>query len=160
MVKTKTLLLTGFEPWAEHASNPSQDFLETVPEFSGWAVSSCLLPVNDTSFQIFQGQIAKVKPDFILSLGLAADRQEISIESCATRGPKMSSGPDRLTSPCLLNEVLRSDDAGDFYCNDIFYLALRAAQLLPLRAAFIHLPMDVKQSHVYDVAALLLSSHG
>ena len=159
-MKTKTLLLTGFEPWAEHASNPSQDFLETAPEFIGWAVFSCLLPVDDTCFQIFHDQIAMVKPDFIISLGLAADRHEISIESCATRGHRMAPGPDQLSSPCLLNGVLQSDDAGVFYCNDIFYLGLRAAQLLPLKAAFIHLPMGVKPSDVYDTTERLLSAHG
>lgn len=134
--------------------------METAPEFIGWAVSSCVLPVNDTCFEIFQDQIAKVKPDFILSLGLAADRHEISIESCATRGPKMIPGPNKLSSTCLLTDVQRSDDAGNFYCNDIFYLALRASQLRPLKAAFIHLPMGVKQSDVYDTTARLLSAHG
>ena len=159
-MKTKALLLTGFEPWAEHAANPSKDFVETAPAFPGWAVSAYVLPVNDTCFGIFNRKIADVAPDFIISLGLAADRNEISIESCATRGPKMPPGPGQLSTSCLLDDVRRSDDAGDFYCNDIFYLALRAGQLLPLKTAFIHLPMDVRNSDIYDTVKRLLATHG
>ena len=159
-MKTKSLLLTGFEPWGEHPSNPSQEFLDTAPRFSGWAVSLCLLPVNDTCFEIFQKKIAEVAPDFTVSLGLAADRTEISVESCATRSSKMPVGPDQLSSPCVLNDVLQSDNAGTFYCNDIFYLALQTAQSSSMRAAFIHLPPRVTQSDVHDVVRRLLSTYG
>ena len=152
----RTLLLTGFEPWAEHTSNPSQEFLETAPLFSGWAVSSCLLPVDDSCFALFQIKVRDVAPDFIVSLGLAADRDEISIERCATRSPNALPGPDRLFSMCVLDDVRQSDDAGSFYCNDIFYLGLRLARNAEIRVAFVHLPPNARPAEVYDVVRRLL----
>ena len=154
----RRLLLTGFEPWAEHSTNPSGKFVETAPTFPGWAVSYLVLPVDDSCFDLYRQTVSAADPHVVISLGLAAERAEITIERCATRSDKMPSGPNQLFSRLIVNEVTLSDDAGAFYCNDIFYSGLLLAEERDLSVAFVHVPPNVNFDDLNSLIDRLLSA--
>lgn len=151
------VLITGFEPWAEHEVNPAAEFLKYDAPFGDWQVVKQLLPVSDDCFGIFTAAIAACRPDVIVSLGLAACCQDIKVETQAKRTARFDEGPATLASSLAPESCVLSQDAGNFYCNDLFYLGLTACLGTGRRMAFIHLPKNADMNKVHDTVAAILA---
>ncbi len=131
---------------------------------AGIDVHVAVLPVEhfDLSRRLSR-LFAEKSPDAVLLLGVAARRKSLSIETVARNRVSVlrpdaakhqawsrfivHGGPAVLRSPCpaaRLAAMARKEgvaaapsrDAGDYLCNEAFYLAL----LMDRRACFVHLP--------------------
>lgn len=148
---TRTVLLTGFESFADHATNPSWDAVDRVA--SGWdgpeRVVAVRLPVEfGVAAERLAAAVAEHRPDVVLGAGLAAGRAEITPERVAVnirdgRIPD-NAGALPVDEPIEpLGDVARwstlpikaivsalreagipaavSNTAGTFVCNEVFY---------------------------------------
>ncbi|RSK26757.1 pyroglutamyl-peptidase I [Bacillus sp. HMF5848] len=166
-----TLLLTGFEPFLDHPLNPSA---EIVKELDGmiigdYIVKGCLLPVEfSQSANQMISLFDEVKPDVVISLGLAAGRNTITPERIAINcndGVKDNSGfiPEdeaiiqegpvgyfsTLPIRTFVN-VLReygypaeiSNSAGTYLCNNVMYQMLHYISVNQYNclSGFVHIP--------------------
>jgi pyroglutamyl-peptidase len=163
----RRVLVTGFEPFNEHAVNPSQTIAERL---SGSIVGDVnvvglTLPVEwgkDT--ELMFSAISDVDPVAIISLGLDATAQGLKVEMFAinhrivaedqTLEPIVPDGPaayfatvdvDRVgkamgKQACV--PVIRHGYAGSYLCNHIFYQTLHHTHLQRSRTkvGFIHIP--------------------
>ena len=167
----KTLLLTGFEPFLKFTVNPTMKIArELHGEIIGnYKIHSEVLPVDfASSGSRLLKLIKKVKPDAIISLGLAGGRSKITPERIAVNvkdgaadneGNKptdeviYSAGKDGyFTTLPIRNMVNRlqesglpaaiSNTAGTYLCNNIMYVALYYAyEFQPnMKSGFIHIP--------------------
>lgn len=169
------ILLTGFTPFLDHLSNPTE---ELVSFFQKEGYAGIVLPVDYQKAEtLFKSQILPLKPDFILSLGLASSRSIITIENSAYNekrsGAKDNSGHlaqgEMISSsgPAVLHTALSvptlvsflagrgflsapSDDPGRYLCNEIYYLDLQSG----IPSLFIHFP-DVTASPIEKDIAFL-----
>jgi pyroglutamyl-peptidase len=143
------LLISGFEPWADHARNSSLEFLEycrRVALPTGWQLRTVCLPVAwDESARLLKSQINPAT-EIVIAFGLAANRLGIHLERAAFnrravdkpdgRGRLAPSpficGPDVVMHSASLQyatiqrnlreaqlEVVLSNDAGDYLCNEV-----------------------------------------
>jgi pyroglutamyl-peptidase len=149
------ILVTGFEPWADHAVNPSQLVAE--------ALGGVMLPVSYArATAALRTAIDERDPELVIAFGLAETREKISIErfahnldeaatidNDATNGSGAEidpAGPLALRSTLPVDAIVAaltdaaipaevSRDAGGFLCNHVFY------RLLQLRGGgFVHVP--------------------
>lgn len=84
----KKVLVTGFEPFGEIVKNPSQVLVEKIACWGrfpdGLEIISEVLPVvYDESISLISELIKKIKPEIILSFGVAAQREDVCIERVA-----------------------------------------------------------------------------
>ncbi|MEZ0482322.1 pyroglutamyl-peptidase I [Planococcus sp. SSTMD024] len=169
----KTLLLTGFEPFLEYAVNPTMRIAEKLDaeQIGGYRIISRILPVDfNRSGDLIVQWVDELKPDAVVSLGLAAGRYKITPERVAlnvkdgdvdnegyqpvgepisVQGPDayLSTLPVRRMTEALLQAGLPaeiSNTAGAYLCNNIMYEGLRyAAMNKPeMLSGFIHIPAD------------------
>jgi pyroglutamyl-peptidase len=166
----KTILLTGFEAFADHSSNPSQDIALAFhdQEIGHAKVISRILPVDGNKAPKMLSEILnELEPDAVLMLGLAAGRSQIALERVALnvleyrtpdnagatrRGERVLEGAgDAIFSSLPISEILSiwhdaripayvSDSAGTYLCNQIMFLARALRPNIP--AGFVHLPAD------------------
>lgn len=165
-----SVLLTGFEPFAGDATNPSGDAVRAVR--ARWAGPERLitevLPVT------FDGAIARLatlldehRPDIVLATGLAGGRAAVTPERIAVNladaripdndghrpqdaavvdgGPAayFATLPAKAISSALGAVGIPSTvshSAGTFVCNATMYAALHATAGASTRAGFIHVP--------------------
>lgn len=93
MTRRHTVLLTGFEPFAGMAHNPSWDVVTEVAAAAGRtalraqevhgevAVRTAQLPVEfHASSELLREQIAATSPDLVISVGLAAGTDVVRLE--------------------------------------------------------------------------------
>ncbi len=170
-------LITGFEPFLERSENPSMDVLPLLKnEVVGCEIETLLLPVIfDQVFDDVKTMIDTFKPDIVIHLGLAEDRDKIALERVAIN-IKDARGKDNIGN-CPIDEkiviggqpayfsslplrkfeaVLRqenipvyvSNTAGTYVCNNVMYHTLHyiAQNNLPIIAGFIHLPLMKEQA--------------
>ncbi|MFV0634122.1 pyroglutamyl-peptidase I [Demequina sp.] len=164
-----TVLLTGFEPFAGDAVNPSGQAVEALA--AQWAGPATL--VTEVLPVTFAGAAARLReliaahsPDVILATGLAGGRPGIAVERVAINLADAriadNSGHQPLDEPCVdgaatahfatlpVKAIQRdiaatgipavvSHTAGTFVCNHVFFHALEAADA-STRAGFIHVP--------------------
>ena len=85
-MKTKTLLLTGFVPFLNFTINPTEQIANELDQqtIGNYKVHSRILPVdfNQSAAQLLH-HINDIKPDALISLGLAAGRAHITPERIA-----------------------------------------------------------------------------
>jgi pyroglutamyl-peptidase len=153
------LLVTGFEPFGEHATNPSALLAKS---FDG-----VVLPVSYArAADALSAAIDDRDPELVVCFGLADGDTAISVERFAhnleeadiidndgARGSGAEidpAGPLALRSTLPVDEIvaaLRADglpavvsrDAGGYLCNHIFYVLMRT--LDPYRiGGFVHVP--------------------
>lgn len=170
-VEMKTLLLTGFEPFLNFTINPTMRIVEELHEqvIGDYKIHSEVLPVDfRESGKQFLEQIESVKPDAIISLGLAGGRYKITPERIAINvndGASDNSGNVLIDEPiheegadaylttlpvrAMVNRLLEegfpaaiSNSAGTYLCNHVMYTGLHYArtQNLNLKSGFIHIP--------------------
>lgn len=81
-----TLLLTGFEPFHTHPTNPSAQAAEALDglEVGGFRVRSALLPVEPhAAAETLRGLLDGHEPAAVLLTGLAAGRPHVTLERVA-----------------------------------------------------------------------------
>jgi pyroglutamyl-peptidase len=147
------VLITGFEPFGGHASNPSSAVAEALEGYtaSRYLVRSTVLPVDGVAAPgLLRDLLDELDPAAVLMLGLAEGRPQPSIERVAVNaldypiadndGKKRTSeavcpgGPDAFMSSLPIAAILAawresrlpgylSDSAGTFLCNQVFYAA-------------------------------------
>ena len=80
---TRTLLLTGFEPFGGEPVNPSWTLAESLQGAvaEGWRVQAVCLPCTFTgAARVLRGALRRHSPAAVLCLGLAAGRSELGLE--------------------------------------------------------------------------------
>jgi len=164
----RTLLLTGFGPFGEFATNPAW---ECAKALDGAVVGHTKVVAAriDVSYAKAADQlreaVARVRPDDVLCLGVAggdALRLEVvarNRDACPAPDndgevredePIRPDGPDLLPSGLPVRrllarleadgyEVVTSEDAGGYLCNHLFYRLMDGVQV-PGVAGFVHVP--------------------
>lgn len=166
----RTVLLTGFEPFAGDATNPSGDAVRLVAD--DWAgperLVAAVLPVafNAARLQLLE-LIIEHSPDVIIATGLAGGRADVSIERIAINlidaripdnaGDQPVDVPSVPYSPAahfatLPVKAVTADitaagipasvsySAGTFVCNHVMFTALDGGEPGDRAAGFIHVP--------------------
>jgi pyroglutamyl-peptidase len=148
------ILLTGFEPWGDHAGNPSGDV--------ALALGGEVLPVAwSAAERKLRRLLGERKPDAVVMLGLAEGRRRVEVEAVALnvdhheakpwrrwRKPigkgRALALPSRLPVDRLVRALRRaripaavSHHAGTFLCNHVFYVALSETRV---PCGSVHLP--------------------
>lgn len=167
----KTLLLTGFEPFLKFTVNPTMKIArELHGEIIGnYKIHSEILPVDfASSGSRLLKLINQVKPDAIISLGLAGGRSKITPERIAINVKDGAAdnegntpideviykdGKDGYFTTLPIREMVNrlqesglpaaiSNTAGTYLCNTIMYVALyHAYEFQPnMKSGFIHIP--------------------
>lgn len=170
----KTLLLTGFGPFGEIKENPSlllvRELEKTLVLPDDFRLVTQILPVvYDEAGQQTRNLIRSKNPDILISFGVAASRDNISLERVALnlqdadipdnadvlkRGDLIDPiGPKAYFSNLPLKDLQSvcetaggatavSNHAGGYICNEVFYVAAQEIEALGLstRFGFIHLP--------------------
>lgn len=156
-----TVLLTGFEPFADDATNPSGDAVRLVA--ASWAgpehLVTAVLPVTfDGAAAELRALIAQHSPDIVIATGLAGGRTAVTPERVAINlidaripdnsgaqpsdEPSLVAGPAAFFTTLPVKAIVRdasaagiptalSTTAGTFVCNHVFYQALDAASARP-----------------------------
>ncbi len=170
----KQLLITGFDPFGGAAENPSWQAVEALPEEIG-AYRLHKLPIPTIFGQAAQAllaEAARLKPEVILCIGLAAGRDAVTPERIAVnirdaripdnagaqpRGEFIApAGPAAYfaTVPVeAMAQAIRqagipaavSNTAGTFVCNDVLYSILHHHAGTGVRCGFIHIPQTPAQ---------------
>jgi pyroglutamyl-peptidase len=173
------VLLTGFEPFGEHAVNPSQLIAEEL--------GGVVLPV---SYARAAGGLRRAlderDPDLVVAFGLADDRDAVTPERFAhnldeadrtdndeARGSGAEidpAGPIAYRSTLPVDEIVAalrahdipaavSRDAGGYLCNHLFYVLMHS--LKPGRSGgFVHVPpLDVlPRERLLDAARVIVEA--
>jgi pyroglutamyl-peptidase len=166
-------LITGFGPFLRHDSNPSEALAKALagPERTIVILPTSYKRCND----LLTKTIAQERPDFIISVGLAASRYCPTLEKYAFNemnsihsdvdgvvlegDPVRVGGPARLETSVNLEAlsdamnkkkhlVSLSEDPGRYCCNEAYYIDLFS--MVP--SLFVHLPLIEKSSLAEDLA--------
>jgi pyroglutamyl-peptidase len=154
-----TVLVTGFEPFGGHPSNPSEEIAKAVDGrvLHGLAVRAAILPVHHAEARREAARLlGEHDPRAVLHVGLAAGRARIALERIAlnvmdytqadnagyqARGePCVPGGPVAYLSTLPLAAILDalgregipaylSNTAGTYLCNQTLYTTLHAVAM-------------------------------
>ena len=150
-MKTRPLLLTGFEPFGGDSVNPSWLVAQALQGelIAGARVQALCLPcVFGQALTVLQAAVQQHRPQVVLALGLAAVRGDISVERVAVNvddariadnagaqpidEPVFAGGPAAYFSTLPIKAIVGalqqaglpatvSQTAGTFVCNHVFY---------------------------------------
>lgn len=155
----KKILITGFEPFDIHDENPSERLARDLGKKLN--LDFLVLPVSFArSVSIVEKQLKAINYDFILMLGLAAERSEICLERVALNwidariadvdgvSPQEESidpgGEVAFISQLPLkkwidsSEMIISNSAGTYVCNYLYYQMRQSS--LGQNSLFVHVP--------------------
>ncbi|MYL69949.1 pyroglutamyl-peptidase I [Halobacillus litoralis] len=168
----KKLLLTGFEPFLNYSLNPTEEIARALDgeTINNYTIVAKVLPVDyNKSGDQLVSLIEEVRPDSVLSLGLAAGRYKVTPERIAINCNESkeednegnqpegdlidAEGADGLFSSLPIRtfvEVLNekeypaevSNTAGTYLCNHVMYRGLNhfKKKNMEIPSGFIHLP--------------------
>ncbi|HVU31998.1 MAG TPA: pyroglutamyl-peptidase I [Opitutaceae bacterium] len=152
--RTKTVLITGFEPFGGDTRNPSQEIARALDGrvIAGGRIVGAVLPCAfGSSVRALRALIRRERPDVVIALGLANTRQEITPERIAINlddarirdnagrqpadRPVVRGGPAAYWSTLPVKPIVAalakqgfpasvSHSAGTFVCNHVFYALL------------------------------------
>lgn len=152
------VLFTGFEPFLDVVHNPSFDVAVAAAQAYGEGAKALELPVTFSAARAFAGQPASV--ELLVCLGVSR-RRRAEVEWGASNmagkradndgvhgaGPLWPNEPERRDSAtaaaflqALGDDVGRSEDAGAYVCNALYYETLRAHEAGGPPTVFIHVP--------------------
>ncbi|MFI8631349.1 pyroglutamyl-peptidase I [Microbacterium sp. NPDC077663] len=166
----RTVLLTGFEPFAGDAVNPSGDAVRAVA--ARWSgperLVTDILPVAfDAATARLAALLEQHRPDIVIGAGLAGGRATVTPERVAVNladaripdneghrpqdAPVVDGGPAAYFATLPVKAIDAalaehgipssvSHTAGTFVCNAVMYAALHAGAGTSLRAGFVHVP--------------------
>ncbi|MBQ1820965.1 MAG: pyroglutamyl-peptidase I [Clostridia bacterium] len=170
-MESKTLLITGFEPFGTETRNPSWEAVSALPERVGIrTLYKCLLPVEfGRAADLLAEAIDRIRPEAVLCVGLAAGRTAVTPEAIGVNvrdasipdnagvqpigepvvpdGPAayFSTLPVRRMTEAIQNAGIPaklSYTAGTYVCNDLLYTLLHRLSGTGIRAAFVHIPLE------------------
>ena len=174
----KPVLVTGFEPFGEHAVNPSALIANS---FDG-----VVLPVSYArAADALRAAIDDADPDVVLCFGLAEKRTKVSVERFAHNLDEASTtdndeapgsgreidpaGPLAFRSTLPVDDIVAaldaegipaevSRDAGGFLCNHVFYVLMQTLERErpQARGGFVHVPLLPEQALDADAASMPL----
>ena len=151
MPRTRTILITGFEPFGGDRRNPSAEIAQALAgtQIGGCTIVGAVLPcVFGKSWRVLRGLVRKHRPELVICLGLAATRTEITPERVAINvddaripdnagrqpvdRPIVRGGPTAYWSTLPIKAIVVavqrrgiaasvSSSAGTFVCNHVFY---------------------------------------
>jgi pyroglutamyl-peptidase len=155
------ILVTGFEPYAEHRANPSMDVAKALDgrRVGGDVVRAAVLPVHhvEAAWRVV-GLLEEHEPRVVLHLGLAPGRFRIALERVAVNvmdfplpdaagyvahdEPCVIDGPAAYFSTLPLATILEallaegipayvSNTAGTYLCNQTLYTTLHRLATAP-----------------------------
>ncbi|MGA8046590.1 MAG: pyroglutamyl-peptidase I [Dermatophilaceae bacterium] len=80
-----TVLVTGFERFGEHSTNPTEEVVRELPDMiAGARVVTAVLPVEfGRSAEVALRLVAERSPDAVVLTGLAAGRRAVTLERVA-----------------------------------------------------------------------------
>jgi pyroglutamyl-peptidase len=113
---TKTLLLTGFEPFLNFKINPTEEIVRELDQqmIGQYQVISRVLPVDFTeSEKLLLEYMEELQPDAVVSLGLAAGRAHITPERIAINCKDAGGAPDN--NGVVLQDAPINPDGPDGY---------------------------------------------
>lgn len=170
----KRILITGFEPFGGETINPSWEAVKSLPEeINGYSLTKLLLPVVfGEAASLALKTAEKITPNFILCIGQAGGRAEVTPELVAIN-LRHASIPDNngnqpkdetikpgapaayfSTIPArkIVDAVNASGvpsklsySAGAYVCNDLLYALLSHFENSDTRVGFIHIPYSKEQ---------------
>ncbi|MBE9006684.1 peptidase C15 [Fortiea sp. LEGE XX443] len=163
----KRILLTSFDTWlSDQQSNSSDDLLLEVTKVDSIPHDLKflrLLPVDVmlASSWVIQ-KIAELQPDYIICCGMAASRQQLSVEVGANQGKMFLPTVvdlEKLVSGTVATDI--SNDCGKFVCGGLYYAVLNYLQeyQLTTRCIFVHVPFLNQENLVAILADFLLIIH-
>jgi len=186
MARTR-LLLTGFEPFDRDTVNPSWEVARALhgQAIDGVTVQAVRLPcVFGQALQVLQEALVQHRPCLVLSLGLAAGRQELSVERVAINvddariadnagaqpidTPAIAGAPTAYFSSLPIKAMVHamqqagvpaavSQSAGTFVCNHVFFGLMHSLRRRRgVRGGFMHLPLLPEQAARQGQAGLAL----
>lgn len=159
------ILVTGFEAFAGNQVNPTQDLISSI--IPNESLQSLVLPVSfETSWPHLECKIEQMRPDWVISFGVAAKRQSIDFERVALNFMDASivDNEGRLIEEsiintdlpeCFINDLPLNEwkkqlsssypvnvslTAGSFVCNHLYFHLLAHRQKYGYRTIFIHIP--------------------
>lgn len=165
------ILLTGFEPFGGHDTNPSWDCLQALPAIPGAEIVCERLPVSFSQApQALRSALERYQPQAVICLGVAVGRKKITPEKIAINlahgriadndgdqpvdASLISDGPDGQFSTlpvfALADELESagipaqvSYSAGAYVCNCVMYHLLDWAVPRGISAGFVHVPGEM-----------------
>ena len=171
------ILLTGFTPFPGVEVNPAQFVVEQVAEQMQGETVELIAEVLPTAFvaagERIRQLIWEIQPDVVISLGVAAGRDAISLERfalnvndadkpdndghTASGQSIVENGPAAYRSTLPLDALYQalsernipvkfSNHAGAYVCNHVFYVARHTVEQMdvPALCGFIHIPMHTE----------------
>ena len=169
------ILLTGFQPFHKASDNPSQAIVKALSSEPNLVTRVLPVEFGKAANEIC-GVIDEIHPDYVLALGQAEGRKELTPERVAinlddARIPDnagnqplesviQSNGPAAYFSTLPINVMVSSmqsanvpasisNTAGTFVCNHIFYAIQHHCRDLNIRSGFMHLPLMSSQTHEF-----------
>lgn len=120
----KTILVTGFEPFGQYATNPSWVCATALEdEINDVRIIKHELPVEfDRCMQVLEGLLEAYAPDAVLSLGVAGGSSHLEIE-CAGFNIQDSSMPDNAGN--IRHNVPIKADGWDGYFTTLPHQAIK-----------------------------------
>jgi pyroglutamyl-peptidase len=176
----KSVLLTGFEPFAGASLNPSEQIVNALKarQIEGVELHTAVLPVVFTeSSELLRHLIKLHKPNVVICLGQAEGRREISFERVAINlddarladnagrvildQPVVAGGPSAHFTTLPVKEMVAtvraegiaaglSTTAGTFVCNHIFYAMQHELAETSVVSGFIHVPLMPEQAGEFE----------
>ena len=176
----KSVLLTGFEPFAGASLNPSEQIVNALNarQIEGVELHTAVLPVVFTeSSELLRRLIKLHKPNVVICLGQAEGRREISFERVAINlddarladnagrvildQPVVAGGPTAHLTTLPVKEMVAavraegiaaglSTTAGTFVCNHIFYAMQHQLAETSVVSGFIHVPLMPEQAGEFE----------
>lgn len=179
------ILVTGFEAFGGRETNPTAQLIQalklgqlSIPSDS--VIEGLLLPVTfDDAFDILWEKSKQFRPDAILALGLAANRDAIELERVAincmdadipdNKGERpidkviIPDGKEAFFSTLPLRKIESSlqragipvrisNTAGTYVCNYLFYRMMESHR--NKLCGFVHFPLQDVLPHATQVLAL------
>lgn len=167
------VLVTGFGPFGDFDINPSALLVEAL-EMDGIEIRKEIFDVNRLDIEIRYPRILnEFQPDFILNIGLSANSGGLNLETFAINSLKDKAafsaiktawGYQSKLDTSLLADMLcengipaiRSDYAGSYYCNFIYFLSLEWAENNGSDALFLHIPFTQKLASEISISKKIL----
>lgn len=166
----KSILITGFDPFAHYSLNPSWEAVKSLPDvISDYQLHKLRLPnIFGLTPRLLLEEAERVQPDIILMTGMNSGTTNIEINLAALNiqdafiednlghkpwnKPIIEEAPAAYFATIPVHELVSSLHAqklpvqlafasGGFVCNEIFYQALHAYANTAVKVGFVHVPL-------------------
>ena len=168
-MEQRKLLITGFDPFGGNSVNPSWEAVKLLQEQVGnYTLHKLAIPtIFGTAAQMVLAKAEQLRPDVIISVGLAGGRDAVTPERIAVnirdariadnqgfqpKGDRVAQeGAAAYFSTLPVEQMAQairqigipaavSNTAGTFVCNDVLYTLLHRFDGTSVRAGFLHVP--------------------